>query len=95
MTRTAKLTRMILPDHECPFGLRAKQMLEQAGFEIEEHILKSRAEVDAYEAELGVDTTPQIFIGGKHVGGSSAREISRRTCGIGGVGRRHQPSLRT
>ncbi len=74
MTRTAKLTRMILPDHECPYGLRAKQLLEQAGFKVEEHILKTRAEVDAYEAELGVDTTPQIFIDGKRVGGSSALE---------------------
>ncbi|MEO6198641.1 MAG: glutaredoxin domain-containing protein [Sphingomicrobium sp.] len=74
MAKTAKLVRMILPDHECPFGLRAKQMLEQAGYEIEEQILKTREEVDAYEAELGVDTTPQVFIDGKHIGGSAPLE---------------------
>lgn len=74
MTRKAQLTRMVLPEHECPFGLRAKQMLEQAGFKIEEQILKTREEVDAYEAEHGVDTTPQVFIDGKHIGGSSALE---------------------
>lgn len=70
MTKTAKLTRMILPGHECPFGLRAKAMLEEAGYAVEEHILRSRAEVDEYLAELGVDTTPQVFIDGKRVGGS-------------------------
>lgn len=74
MTKTAQLTRMILPEHECPFGLRAREMLEQAGYEIEEKILKSREEVDAYEAELGVDKTPQVFIDGKRVGGSAALE---------------------
>lgn len=74
MAKTAKLVRMILPEHECPFGLRAKQMLEQAGYEIEEQILRTREEVDAYEAELGVDTTPQIFIDGEHIGGSAPLE---------------------
>ena len=75
MTKTAHLTRMVLPEHECPFGLRARHMLEQAGYDIEEVILKTRAEVDAYEAELGVDTTPQVSIDGKHIGGSHALEL--------------------
>ena len=74
MPKTAKLVRMVLPDHECPFGLRAKMMLEQAGFELEEHILRTREEVDAYEAEHGVQTTPQIFIDGEHIGGSADLE---------------------
>ena len=74
MARTAKLTRMILPDHECPFGLRAKMMLEAAGYTVEEHILRSRDEVDAYEAELGVESTPQVFIDGMRVGGSNDLE---------------------
>ena len=67
---TATLYRMVLPDHECPFGLRARQMLEEANFDIDEHILKSREEVDAFKAEHGVHTTPQIFVDGKHIGGS-------------------------
>lgn len=69
-SRTATLYRMILPDHTCPFGVRAKAMLEDEGFEIEEHILGSRDEVDAFEAEHGVSTTPQIFIHGERIGGS-------------------------
>ncbi len=70
----ATLYRMILPDHTCPFGVRAKEMLEAAGYAVDDHILRSRAEVDAYEAEQGVDTTPQVFIDGERIGGSDALE---------------------
>ena len=72
--RKATLYRMVLPDHTCPFGLRARQMLDQHGFEVDEHILGSREEVDAFKAEQGVDTTPQIFIGGERIGGSDELE---------------------
>lgn len=72
--RNATLYRMILPDHECPFGRRAKQMLESAGFAIDEHILRSRDEVEAFKAEHGVSTTPQIFIDGARIGGSDDLE---------------------
>lgn len=68
--RQATLYRMVLPDHECPFGVRAKKMLSDNGFEIDEHILGSREEVEAFESEHGVATTPQIFIGGERIGGS-------------------------
>lgn len=74
MTKTATLYRMVLPDHVCPFGLRAKAMLEEAGFTIDEHILGTREEVDAYQAEQGVATTPQIFIDGERIGGSDDLE---------------------
>lgn len=64
------LYRMKLPDHECPYGLLAKQMLEEAGIPFEDRLLTSRDEVDAFEDEQGVDTTPQIFIDGERIGGS-------------------------
>ena len=70
MTKTATLYRMVLPDHTCPFGVRAKELLEQGGYELDEHILSSRAEVDAFEAEHNVSTTPQVFIDGERIGGS-------------------------
>ncbi|HEX8194419.1 MAG TPA: glutaredoxin domain-containing protein [Allosphingosinicella sp.] len=68
--RSATLYRMVLPEHTCPFGVRAHQMLEGAGFQIDEHILESREQVEAFKAEHGVSTTPQIFIGGERIGGS-------------------------
>ena len=64
------LHRMVLPDHVCPFGLLAKRMLEDAGLPFEDHLLTSREEVDAFKAEHGVATTPQIFIDGERIGGS-------------------------
>lgn len=72
--RRAKLYRMVLEDHTCPFGVRAKQMLERHGFEIEEHILSTREEVEAFKAQQGVPTTPQIFIGDEQIGGSDELE---------------------
>ena len=72
--RTATLTRMVLPDHECPFGVRAKAMLEQAGFTVDEHILDNRADVEAFKAERGVTTTPLIEIDGETIGDSNDLE---------------------
>ena len=72
--RTATLTRMVLPDHECPFGVRAKAMLEEAGFTIDEHILASREEVDSFKEERGLATTPLIEIDGETIGGSKDLE---------------------
>ena len=68
--RTATLYRMKLPTHECPFGLHATRMLEDAGFQLDEHLLTSREEVEAFKAEHHVATTPQTFIDGERIGGS-------------------------
>ena len=73
-SRSATLYRMVLPDHVCPFGLRAKQMLEQNGFAIEEHLLTSREEVNAFKAEHDLVTTPLIFVDGERIGGSDDLE---------------------
>lgn len=72
--KTAILYRMILPEHTCPFGVRAKQMLEAAGYQVDDRILSSRNEVDAFKAEQDVATTPQVFIDGERIGGSDALE---------------------
>ncbi len=66
---TASITRMVMPDHVCPYGLKALHLLRSRGFEVEDHHLTTRAETDAYKAELGVATTPQIFIDGQRIGG--------------------------
>ena len=64
------LYRMVLPDHTCPYGLLAKRMLEDAGLSFDDRLLTSRKEVDAFQAEHGVSTTPQVFIDGERIGGS-------------------------
>jgi glutaredoxin len=64
------LYRMVLPDHVCPFGLLAKRMLDDSGMPFDDRLLTSREEVDAFQAEHGVSTTPQTFINGERIGGS-------------------------
>ena len=72
--KTAMIYRMVLPEHTCPFGVRAKQMLEEAGFRVDDRILRSREEVDMFEQDQGVATTPQVFIAGERIGGSDDLE---------------------
>lgn len=68
--RDAILYRMVLPDHTCPFGVKAKKLLEDNGFAVDDRVLASRDEVDAFKAEQGVETTPQVFIDGERIGDS-------------------------
>jgi glutaredoxin 3 len=72
--KSAILYRMVLPEHTYPFGVRAKDMLAENGFATDDRILRSRDEVDAFEAEQGVATTPLIFIDGEKIGGSDDLE---------------------
>jgi glutaredoxin len=64
-----KVYRMSTPEHECPWGLRAINLLTERGIPFEDIVLRSRAEVDAFKATHGVATTPQIFFGDQRVGG--------------------------
>lgn len=67
--KTATLYRMVMPDHMCPSGRKAKDLLDRQGFTVEDRPLTSRAEVDAFKAEHAVATTPQTFIDGARIGG--------------------------
>jgi len=67
--KSAVLYRMVMPEHVCPWGLKARYLLERQGYAVEDHWLKTRAENEAFKAEHGVKTTPQTFIGGKRIGG--------------------------
>ena len=68
--RSVVLYRMKLPDHECPYGLRAKRMLEEAASPSKTACSPRAQEVDAFKDEQGVDTTPQAFVDGERIGGS-------------------------
>ena len=69
MTQTATLYRMVMPQHICPYGLKAKHLLERKGFTVDDHWLETRAQTDAFKAEHNVNTTPQTFIDGRRIGG--------------------------
>ncbi|MFO7578029.1 MAG: glutaredoxin domain-containing protein [Pelovirga sp.] len=65
----ARLYRMVMDEHLCPFGLKSKDLLERKGFHVEDHHLTNRQETDAFKEEHGVATTPQVFIAGERIGG--------------------------
>lgn len=67
--KTATIYRMVMPNHICPYGLKALDLLKRKGFTVEDRWLTTREETDAFKAKHNVQTTPQIFIGGVRVGG--------------------------
>jgi len=69
MTNQATLHRMVMPGHVCPYGLKAKHLLESRGFTVDDRWLTTREAVDAFKAEHDVKTTPQTFIDGIRIGG--------------------------
>ncbi len=68
-TKTAELYRMVMPTHTCPYGLKALHLLNSRGFAVDDHWLKTRDETDAFKARHDVETTPQVFIEGRRIGG--------------------------
>ncbi len=60
---------MVMDRHTCPYGRKAKWLLERKGFTVEDHHLTTREETDAFKAEYGVKTTPLVFIGNLQIGG--------------------------
>lgn len=69
MTRQATLHRMVMPGHICPYGLKAKHLLQRRGFAVDDRWLTTREAVDAFKTAHGVSTTPQTFIDDVRIGG--------------------------
>jgi glutaredoxin 3 len=56
----------------CPYCARAKQLLEEKGADYEEYEINSQAgrRDEMLSRAPGRTTVPQVFIDGRHVGGS-------------------------
>ena len=67
--RKASLYRMVMPEHTCPWGLKAKDLLRRSAYEVEDHQLRTPAETETFKAKHKVKTTPQVFIDGQRIGG--------------------------
>jgi len=59
----------------CPFCARAKTMLDEHGLPYDEVSIGKDANLRTVRAITGRDSVPQVFIGGRHIGGSE--ELSR------------------
>ena len=69
--RTARLYRMVMPQHVCPYGVKARWQLEKDGYLVDDRWLTTREETDAFKREHKVRTTPLAVIDGQRVGGYS------------------------
>jgi glutaredoxin-like protein len=58
----------------CPFCAKAKALLTEKGYEYEEIVLGKDASLASLKAVSGRETVPQVFIGGKLIGGSDELE---------------------
>lgn len=58
----------------CPFCAKAKALLTEKGLAYEEIVMGSGATLTSLKAVSGRETVPQVFIGGKHIGGSDDLE---------------------
>lgn len=67
--KQATIYRMVMPEHICPFGLKAVDLLKREGYSVEDNWLTMRGEIDAFKAKHDVETTPQTFIAGERIGG--------------------------
>jgi glutaredoxin/uncharacterized membrane protein YphA (DoxX/SURF4 family) len=70
--KTAAIDRMVTPNHICPWGIKAYDLLKRNGFEVVDRHIETKEANKAYKEEHGVDETPQIFIEDKHLGGYDA-----------------------
>ncbi|MGF1685325.1 glutathione peroxidase [Photobacterium japonica] len=59
----------------CPFCAKAKQALIDKGLQYEEVVLGKDATTVSLRAVSGRSTVPQVFIGGKHIGGSEELDV--------------------
>ncbi|MFP7722700.1 MauE/DoxX family redox-associated membrane protein [Lysobacter sp. A3-1-A15] len=60
---------MVTGEHVCPYGIKAVDLLKRKGYQVDDRHLATRAQTDAFKAEHGVATTPQVFIDGQRIGG--------------------------
>lgn len=72
MSRSATIHRMVTPDHLCPWGIKALDLLRRKGFEVNDRHLESAEANERFKQENGYDESPQIWIEGDHIGGYDA-----------------------
>jgi len=68
MKPKATIYRLNMPDHICPYGLKAKDLLLRKGYDVDDQRLESPEQADAIKKQYKVKTTPQIIIDNKRIG---------------------------
>lgn len=65
----------ILSRHGCPYCIKAKGLLRDAGIGFEELVLNQDYTDRSLRAISGAETVPQVFVNGELIGGAEALEI--------------------
>ena len=58
MKKKADIYRMVTPDHLCPWGIKALDLLKRNGFEVNDHHLETMDANQQYKEDNDVDETP-------------------------------------
>jgi glutaredoxin-like protein len=70
----ASTEELVIELEVSPYCAKAKQLLRDKGLSFEEIVLGQDATIVSVRAVSGRATVPQVFIGGKHIGGSDDLE---------------------
>ena len=65
----AELYRMVMEDHICPYGLKARNLIKRKGLKLVDHKLRTDQEVDEVREKYHVKKTPLVLIDGNEIGG--------------------------
>ena len=57
MKKKADIYRMVTPDHLCPCGIKALDLLKRNGFEVNDHHLETMDANQQYKEDNDVDET--------------------------------------
>lgn len=68
-TKSAVIYRLANERSWCPHGLKAKDLLQRYGYQVDDQHLRTPEVASVFKAEYDVATTPQIFIDGQRIGG--------------------------
>ena len=60
---------MVTPDHLCPWGIKALDLLKRNDYGVNDHHLETKEANQQYKEDNDVDETPQIFVEGERLGG--------------------------
>lgn len=71
MSKVAEIYRIVNNKGICPHGLKALHLLKRKKYQVTDHHLRTREEIDAIKTQYQVTTTPQIIIDGNRIGGYS------------------------
>jgi glutaredoxin len=80
--KQATLYRMVMPEHTCPWGLKAKDLLRREGFDVDDRHLATHEATEAFKGKHGVrrsSSADSVSAGTRTFAGSWASASSIRT----------------